>query len=158
MQLHWTFLTPPPPKYIIVCQQMWSLGLSRRLLQGLLGCSVRDTAGRTNMKSRKALRRYVCIITTKHLQKHALFALVSCTLSCFLCLLVPQVGKVAFMGIDDIYSNSLSSWSEIDGMGECDLPACLCDLWNFLHIEASWKKCITVYIKLINKIILSPNI
>ncbi|XP_077055527.1 sentrin-specific protease 2 isoform X2 [Siphateles boraxobius] len=27
-----------------------------------------------------------------------------------------QVGRVAFMGIDDIYSNSLSSWIEIDGM------------------------------------------
>ncbi|KAG1942364.1 sentrin-specific protease 2 isoform X2 [Pimephales promelas] len=27
-----------------------------------------------------------------------------------------QVGRVAYMGIDDIYSNSLSSWIEIDGM------------------------------------------
>lgn len=83
------------------------------------------------MKSRKVLRRYVCIITTKHLQKRALFVQPwfheCCTLSCFLCLLVSQVGRVAFMGIDDIYSNSLSSWIEIDGMGECDLP-CLCDL------------------------------
>jgi len=41
---------------------------------------------------------------------------------------VAQVGRVAFMGIDDIYSNSLSSWTESDGMGECDLSACLCDL------------------------------
>ncbi|KAK7154980.1 hypothetical protein R3I93_009816 [Phoxinus phoxinus] len=29
-----------------------------------------------------------------------------------------QVGRVAFTGIDDIYSNSLSSWIEIDGMDQ----------------------------------------
>ncbi len=55
-------------------------------------------------------------------------ALVSCIV--LFCSLVAQVGGVAFMGIDDIHSNSLSSWIESDGMGECDLtvPTCLCDL------------------------------
>lgn len=52
---------------------MWSSGLSRRLLQGLQGCSDQDTTERQNMKSRKPLQRYVHIITTKHLQMDALF-------------------------------------------------------------------------------------
>ncbi len=57
----------------IIFLQMWSSGLSRRLLQGLQGCSDQDTTERQNMESRKPLQRYVHIITTKHLQMHALF-------------------------------------------------------------------------------------
>lgn len=146
---------------------MWSSGLSRRLLQGLQGCSDQDTTERQNMESRKPLQRYVHIITDSPLSTckcmHCLYSLgfMHCVLFCSL---VAQVGRAGFMGIDDIQSNCLSSWIESDRMGECDLtvPTCLCYLpknltgirycstlgwvrffvvvvWNFIFIEG--KKC-----------------
>lgn len=69
---------------------------------------------------------------------HCLYSLgfMHCVLCCSL---VAQVGRVAFMGIDDIHSNSLSSWIESDGMGECDLTSpCVSVIW-----QKNWQTCVT---------------